>query len=179
MDNTLSLSDWLSQQPLLEEIRCNEDFSTYIPIEFIKVKLDYLSPTWSTQKFNHQFIEMPVFDKDGNKMGMTLWVSASIELIISYKIDIRSEEGKKFIPPTFNNVKRILSGATTFDVQKYYPNTSWAQTALSLSIVAAAKELGDFFGKSLNKERLTVPTVNPKQIKKENKLANTLKSLIS
>lgn len=169
MNEQLSLADWLAQKPLPEEIKFNEDQSAYIPIEFIKVKLDYLSPNWSTSNFKHSFYNAP----DGR-----LWCSASVELKIVYKY--KNNLPAQCFPPNmhYNEVSRTLSGSATFDVQKYYPNTNWGQTALSLSIVAAAKELGDFFGKSLNKEMLTMPTVsNGKKEKIDNKLANTIKNL--
>lgn len=172
----LSLKEWLAQQPLPEEIRYNDDGSAYLAIEVVKPKLDYLSPTWSTSNFQHHFTQMPVF-KDGEPNGITLWASASVELSITYKVDIRTEEGKNYIPPTFQTITRVISGSATFDVQKYYPNTNWAQTALSLCIVAAAKELGTFFGKELNKERLTVPTEKVIS-KRSDKITNTIYSAI-
>jgi hypothetical protein len=170
MNEQLSLTDWLAQKPLPEEVKFNEDGSSYIPVEYIKPKLNYLSPNWSSTNFKHNFYNTP----DGK-----LWCSASIELHIGYMVDLRTDEGKSLaVAPLLQNVSRTLSGAATFDVQKYYPNTNWGQTALSLSIVAAAKELGDFFGKSLNKEMLTVPTViEGKKDKKSDKLANTIKNL--
>lgn len=155
--------EWFSQQPDILETRTNEDGSKYIPIEFIKPKLDELCRNWSTKNFTHQFIELPVFDKAGNNIGKTLWVSGSIELILSYQFDIRTEEGKKHIEPVMQKISRNICGSATFDVQKYFPNTNWGQTCLSLCIVAAAKELGTFFGKELNKEVLTVPTDNKKK----------------
>jgi len=166
----LSLSEWINQDPYPEEIRYNEDQSAYIPIEFIKVKLDYLSPQWETRNFNHFFFPTP---------NGALICSASVELEISYKVDIRTEEGKQFIPPTYNTVKRTLSGTATFDVQKYYPNQNWAAIALSLSIVSAAKEIGPFFGKLLNKDLLTVPTEVLKKASAPalDKLKNTINKL--
>lgn len=169
MNTELNLKDWLAQKPLPEEIKFNDDGSSYIPIEFIKPKLDYLYNNWSTTNFKHTFYNTP----DGK-----YWCSASIELSIGYKFDLRTENGCKFIPPQLQSIVRTISGSSTFDVQKYYPNTNWGQTALSLCIVAAAKELGDFFGKSLNKEMLTIPiNSNSKQNKKLNKLTATINKL--
>ena len=170
MNTELSLQGWLAQEPLPEEIRYNEDQSAYIPIEFIKPKLNYLSPDWCTRNFNHFYLPTP---------NGALICSASIEIEISYKVDIRTDEGKSYIPPTFNTVKRTLSGTTTFDVQKYYPNQNWAAIALSLSIVSAAKEIGVFFGKNLNKDLLTIPTEIIKKVSSPalNKLDRTIKSI--
>lgn len=171
MNEQFSLTDWLAQKPLPEEIKFNDDGSSYIPIEFIKPKLDYLSTIWSTVNFKHTFYNSP----DGK-----LWCSASVELHLTmfrFQATSKTIGGGDFV---YESVKeqRILSGSATFDVQKYYPNTNWGQTALSLCIVAAAKELGIFFGKELNKEMLTMPTVsNGKKDKKVNKLTRTINQL--
>lgn len=176
MDTTLSLKDWLAQTPLTTEIRYNEDGSIYIPIEFIKPKLDYLSPYWSTANFSHSITEVEAFDKAGNKFGKDIIISGSTELIIEYTIfkkDFSSCNGQI---KTSHIIKRVLTGSATFYAQKYYPNVNWGQTCLSLCIVAAAKELGPFFGKDLNKETLTMPT-NSKPNKKNDKLLNTIKNI--
>lgn len=168
MGEELSLKDWLNQQPLESELRFNDDGSCYIPIEFIKPKLDYLSPNWGTINFKHNFYNTP----DGR-----FWCSASVELSIEIKTIERDLGLIGFtIVPTKN--VRVLSGSSTFDVQKYYPNTNWGQTALSLCIVAASKELGKFFGKELNKEMLTMPTVSNSK-KDYNKNLDKLSKTIS
>lgn len=167
MDTQLSLKDWIAQQPLPEEIKFNEDGSVYIPVEFIKPKLSYLSPTWGTTNFIHSPFEIDAFDKAGNKIGRELWFTGSAELNIEYEEFISLRTTDKI-------TKRTLTGSATFNTQKYYPNTNWAAICLSLCIVAAAKELGDFFGKSLNKERLTVPTEIRTTTKKESRIINTV-----
>lgn len=169
MNEQLSLTDWLAQKPLPEEIRYNEDGSSYIPVEFIKPKLNYLSPNWSTTNFKHSFYTA----SDGR-----LWCSASVELSVQIRIVNNYTYSTYPTVEKYNISNRIISGSATFDVQKYYPNTNWGQTALSLCIVAAAKELGDFFGKSLNKEMLTMPNIiDGKKGNKTDKLANTIKNL--
>ena len=169
MNEQLSLTDWLAQKPLPEEIKFNDDGSSYIPIEFIKPKLDYLSPIWSTVNFKHTFYN----SQDGR-----LWCYASVELSIEYTEFIKKVTDQIGAIDIHFKSKRTLSGSATFDVQKYYPNTNWGQTALSLCIVAAAKELGIFFGKELNKEMLTIPTVsNGKKDKKLDKLTRTINQL--
>ncbi len=151
MNEELALKEWLNQEPLPEEIRRNIDGSSYLPIENVKPKLDYLSSSWSTKNFTHFFHKTP-----DNRMI----VSGSVELVIEYYEFFDSKFPAKIIT-------RTLSGAATFDVQDYYPNTHYGQTCLSLCIVAAAKELGKFFGRDLNKERLTVPSQVTGKIKKE------------
>ncbi len=159
METELSLEQWLNQEPLPEEIRTNVDGSRYIPIEFIKPKLSFLSSSWSTTNFQHSFPKM---------LNGKLFVSGSIELHISYYKDLRTTEGRKHIEKAIlQKTERVISGAATFDIDDYYPNTHFAQTCLSLCIVAAAKEIGKFFGRDLNKERLTVPSEETGKKKKE------------
>lgn len=125
----LSLSDWLNQEPLPEEIRYNTDGSMYIPVEFIKIKLDYLDKFWSTENFSHYLQHVQGRD----------YCFGSVELIVTfneYKKNTDLIGGKSTIVN-----KRVISGAATFDLQKYQPNENWSATCLSLCIVNAAKEL--------------------------------------
>lgn len=132
------LQSWLNQEPLPEDIRYNDDGSAYQPIEVVKPKLDILDAGWSTKNFNHFYFQ-PI---DGS------WrISGSVELRVQYAL------GGVVID-------RTLVGASTFDTQDYAPNTHYAQTCLSLCIVAAAKEIGAFFGKNLNRGLETVPKEN-------------------
>lgn len=144
----LSLSDWLNQDPLPQEVRYNADTSAYIPVEFIKVKLDYLDSHWGTQNFNHFLQHIQGRD----------YCFGSVELIISF---LELKKDANMIGSKLVQTKRIITGAANFDLQKYQPNENYAATCLSLCIVNAAKELGVFFGKNLNKEMLTVPTPAP------------------
>lgn len=166
MNDSLSLSDWLNQQPLDSEIRFNEDQSRYLPIEFVKPKLSYLDPNWSTQNFNHQFIPYG----DGK-----LICSGSVELIIDWieRLDNPVKNTLSAGVSVYQKNKRIITGSATFFVEKYVPNMNFGATCLSLCIVNAAKELGPFFGQDLNKDILTIPTDYGK--KQNDKLMNTLK----
>lgn len=150
----LTLEQWLSQPLLPEEIRYNEDGSSYIPIEFIKPKLYYLDSNWQTLNFKHHFISSP----DGK-----LICTGSIELSVKWT---------HYSTLGLTNYDRILTGCATFDVQKYFGNTNWGAICLSLCIVSAAKELGTFFGKDLNKEFLTIPDVLPVKPSKRNDKIN-------
>lgn len=169
-DDELDLKAWLAQPPLPEEIRHNEDGSAYIPIEFIKPKLDYLCPNWETKNFNHLLIPA----NDGG-----LICSGSVELHFYYKIDMRTEMGRICAPtPLIMLTNRVITGSATFFTSKYHPNFNWGQTCLSLCIVASAKELGEFFGKSLNKDMLTVPFNELSASKKRNdKMLSTIKKI--
>jgi len=162
MNDQLSLQEWLAQEPLPEEIRYNEDGSSYIPIEYIKPKLDYFCPSWTTKNFNHFLFVAP----NGNT-----FCSASVELFIEYQEYLDGGQ--------CNLIKRTITGSATFDVQRYYPNLNWGATALSLSIVSAAKELGLFFGKELNKEILTVPFNPKKESPKKSQLIKSINKITS
>ena len=147
MNTELSLQDWLNQEPLPEEIKSNIDGSRYIPIEFIKTKLDYMTGSkWQTVNFSHSFIELP---------DRTLLCSGSVELIV---------EG------------RTITGSATFDVQRYYPNMNWGAICQSLCIVNSAQNLGKVFGKYLNSHLLTVPVVAEIKPLKSDKVTNTITS---
>lgn len=161
MNTTLSLADWLAQNPLPEEIRYNEDQSAYIPYEFIEPKLDYLSPTWGTENFNHFLFTTP----DGRVL-----CSGGAELVIEYKEHLAGGQ--------CNIVKRRITGGATFDTQRYFPNSHWGAICLSLCTVSAAKKIGRFFGKELNKGSLTVPTISNGIPAKNDKLKNTINSAI-
>ncbi len=162
MEESVTLEQWLNQPPLPEEIRYSEDGSSYIPIEFIKPKLYHLDSKWQTINFKHHFISSP----DGR-----LICTGSVELLIKW---IRMGSLLNMICD-----KRTLTGSATFDVQKYFGNNNWGQTCLSLCIVAAAKELGIFFGKDLNKEKLTVPDVvsEKKDKKKTDKIIKSISEI--
>ncbi len=168
METSLPLQEWLNQEPAPEDIRTNEDGSFYIPIEIIKPKLDYLSSSWETKNFHHFFFQTEEQERNGEKFS-TLKVSGSVELIVAYvsmvPIDLRNPQGGK----VSKYIVRTITGSATFDTQKYYGNPAWGQTCLSLCIVAAAKELGPTFGKNLNKDRLTIPSIEnePKRPKKQ------------
>jgi hypothetical protein len=143
IDPKQDLLAWLSQEPAPEDIRYNDDGSLYQPVEVVKEKLDILDIGWSTKNFHHFYFQ-PI---DGS------WrISGSVELRVQYVL------GGVVID-------RSLVGASTFDTQEYTPNTHYAQTCLSLCIVAAAKEIGAFFGKNLNKG--LEPELKIKQLKKK------------
>lgn len=147
MNKELTLKEWLSQEPLLEEVRSNTDGSRYIPIEFIKNKLDYLTDCkWQTTGFNHFLQELP---------GGLILCSGSVELLV---------------------LNRKITGSVTFDVQKYYPNFNFAAICNSLAIVNASMNLGNFFGKFLNSHLLTVPAVAEIKPLKKDKVTNTILS---
>lgn len=147
MDKELSMQEWLDQEPALEEIRSNVDGSRYIPIEFIKTKLDYMTDTeWQTDNFKHFLHELP---------DRTLLCSGSVELIV---------EG------------RTITGSATFDVQRYYPNLNYGAIGLSLCIVNSSQNLGRFFGKFLNSHLLTTPIVAEIKPLKSDKVTNTITS---
>lgn len=137
------LQGWLNQEPLETDI-FQKGSGFYIPIEIIKPRLDILDPLWSTRNFKHLFFH--------NLTGEELWCSGSLDLIVRCS----------------GRIERTLSGAATFNTAEYLPNTHFAQTCLSLCIVAAAKEIGKFFGRDLNKVIPEGPV---------DKIANTLSSL--
>lgn len=144
---------WLNQEPSEADIMIHpKTLGKYIPIEIIKPRLDILDPSWSTRNFKHLFFA----DHNGR-----LFCSGSIDLCVRYTIGV---------PYDKMLIERTISGAATFDTNDYEKegNTHYGQTCLSLCIVAAAKEIGRYFGRDLNK-------VIPEE--KENKIANTLKNL--
>ena len=161
MNTELSLQDWLNQEPLPEEIKSNTDGSRYIPIEFIKPKLDVLcDKNWDTLIFRHEMINMP---------DRSLYCTGSVELCVVFSYG--QDEGVFY-------TERRLTGAATFDCQRYFPNTNFAAILLSLAIVNAAQNLGRFFGKHLNSHLLTIPVVAEiKPLDVDNKMLNTLKNI--
>jgi len=162
MDESLSLKDWLAQNPLPEEIMRNEDGSEYLSIEVVEPKLDYLCPTWDTENFSHFLFIHP--------FGGT-FCSGNVELIVEYKEYLESGQ--------YNTIKRRITGSATFDLSRYNPNMNWGAICLSLCTVSAAKKLGRFFGKYLNKGELTVPTEQGKKLSTPSldKLQNTINKL--
>jgi len=160
LNSPSKITEWLNQHPDASEIKSNDDGSKYLPIEYVKPLLDLLG--WDTTNFNHQFLQLPSFDENGNQNGMDLWVSGSVEL------HIKNE-----------NLKRTITGGATFNAQRYYPNTNWAATCLSLCIVSAAKELGPLLGKDLNKDLRTVPTSAKQIAPVDDKVKKSLNNLMS
>jgi len=162
MSTELSLSDWLSQEPLLSEIKTNDDGSRYLPIEVIKPKLDYLCNIgWETKNFKHSYFNLP---------DRTLCCTGSVELTISYS--------SYMIGSPVNIIDRTITGSATFDINRYYPNFNLGAICLSLCIVNASQNISKFFGKDLNKGLLTIPSI--KEIKVtpiDDKMINTLKSI--
>lgn len=128
--------EWLQQQPLPEEVSKNDDGSEFIPIVIVETNLDELTDgDWSTKNFQYSV----------HVYGTTLLISASVELCVSYAVNI----GK----PGYGHwvvLNRTLVGAVTFTDLKHGSNLDFAATGLSEAIKNAAKKLGPRFGKNLN-----------------------------
>lgn len=150
--NPKELQAWLDQEPLETDV-FQKGSGVYIPVEIIKPRLDILDPHWCTRNYKH-FVFV---DHDGK-----LFCSGSVDLVIH----IWPVRG-----PEVGFIERTIVGAATFDTAEYNtpinPNTHYGQTCLSLCIVAAAKEIGRFFGRDLNKVVQQA----------DNKIANTFKKL--
>lgn len=139
MSNIISLKDWINQEPLEGEVGTLDNGALYIPIDFIKAKLDYLCPSgWDTINFKHY----PFLSPDGRWM-----FSGNVELCIDYTIDEQV-------------ISRTITGSATFDTERYNTgadkNENFGETCLSHCIVSAAKNIGRFFGKYLNKMEMEV-----------------------
>lgn len=124
-------TQWLLQEPTIEEIRNNSDGSQFIPIAIVESLLTELTNgDWSTSHFNYSV----------HVYGTTLLITASVELDVTYEAVVLHGD----------YIYRKMVGATTFTDSKHGSNLDFAATALSECIKNAAKKLGPRFGKNLN-----------------------------
>jgi hypothetical protein len=152
-----NVKEWLNQEPPESEIRFINGLA-YLPIDIVETLLDELG-YWDTKNFTHHYFEF----------GGTLWISASLELNVSY------------VDGSSHGMSRVLVGTSTFSFPSLGNNTHYASSAKSFCIVNAASELGRRFGRFLNKsvieENINVerPKLKPDAIVKK-QFANAIKN---
>lgn len=163
MINPKELADWLSQEPLLEEIEF-KDGGAYIPIETIISKLDLLDKSWGRKNAFHTIF----LDHNGE-----LWCSGTVELNVKYSLPLIINNATGSIE-SWEEINRTITGGATFKLDQYAKegNTHYAAICLSLCTVSAAQYIAPCFGKNLNKKTQQEPDSG-------NKIFNSIKNITS
>lgn len=142
-----NVKEWLDQEPPESEIRYINGLQ-YLPIEIVEGLLDELTNgRWSTRNFVHQYFEY----------GGTLWISASLELIIN----ISTESSHPMIDGN-SSKERFLVGTSSFPLYSLGANIHYASSAKSFCISNGASELGRRFGRFFNKVEIPEDSQKPK-----------------